>query len=559
MFALFASEKFLTVFDGPHHPTAALTSFSERLHILLIGDMSQETQDDDYLQVDEAEEILERDEDHPMDSDEDQEGQEQEIVLENDSSAHFDMHKDSVFCVAQHPVHNSIVASGSGDDTAYLFDSTPALSPPLPRSYESNPQPKSERRSIDPILKLDGHTDSVNAIAFTEPKGEYVLTAGLDGKLRAWRDTTPQLTGLAWEFVAEVQEVEEINWVATCPCTKGEQQDEEKRNVVALGANDGSAWVFRIDHTDPTQPISIVQSFFQHTASCTAGAWTPDGKLLATVSEDASFYVYDVFGAAAAAGISYSAGTSAVVGMTAEDQRFAVDGGLYSVEVAPSGSFAAVGGAEGCIRVVGLPRLLLPSSSSKKTKGAAPGQAGASAAGVILASLQAQSDGIETLSFSSPPLNLLAAGSVDGSIALFDTAHRFAVRRHIRDAHEGSAVVKLEFLPAPSPSLSLPPAVGVPRLAGRTHSTTTGAPVPTQSRPWLLTSVGMDGVVRRWDARGGTAAAGQGLLKEWRGHVSLSENAEGEQSGGIMGFVQSKDGKHIVTAGDDGVVLVFEE
>jgi ribosome assembly protein SQT1 len=36
-------------------------------------------------------------------------------------------------------------------------------------------------------------------------------------------------------------------------------------------------------------------------------------------------------------------------------------------------------------------------------------------AGQILASLQAQSDGIETL--PPPPLTLLAAGSVDGSIA----------------------------------------------------------------------------------------------------------------------------------------------
>lgn len=69
----------------------------------------------------------------------------------------------------------------------------------------------------------------------------------------------------------------------------------------------------------------------------------------------------------------------------------------------------------------------------------------------------------------------------------------------------------------------------------------------------------MDGVVRRWDARGGTAAAGQGLLKEWRGHVGVTEGENGEQSGGVLGFVQSADGKRVVTAGDDGVSLVFEE
>lgn len=510
----------------------------------------QSTEEDEFITADDAEEIVERDEDHPMDSDDEGAGETQEITLENDSAAHFDLHSDSVFCIAQHPVHNSIVVTGSGDDTAYVFDSTSNHDRPLlPASYESNPQPHGERQSLQALGKLDGHADSVNALAFTEPRGEYAVTAGLDGKLRAWRDTSANAAGRSWGFVAEAQEVEEINWVAACPSVEG---DEEKKNVVAFGANDGSVWVFRIDHNDASEPISIIQSFFQHTASCTAGAWTPDGKLLATVSEDASFYVYDVFGAAAAVGVSYSPGSSAVVGLTADDQRFAVDGGLYSVAVAPSGSFAAVGGTEGNIKIVGLPRLPsspgAASSSKAKTKASTPqASTGASAAGTLLASLQVQTDGIETLSFSSPPMNLLAAGSVDGSIALFDTAHRFAVRRHIKEAHDASAVVKVEFLPShghETPLARPSPAV----------SAATG-----QSRSWLLTSVGMDGVVRRWDARGGTAAAAQGLLTEWKGHAGLLENTEGEQSGGIMGFVQGFEGKRVVTAGDDGISLVFDE
>ena len=40
---------------------------------------------------------------------------------------------------------------------------------------------------------------------------------------------------------------------------------------------------------------------------------------------------------------------------------------------------------------------------------------------------------------------------------------------------------------------------------------------------WLLTSVGFDGVVRRWDARGGTAAAAKGLVAEWKGHRGSAE------------------------------------
>ncbi|KAL1956751.1 hypothetical protein VTO42DRAFT_6804 [Malbranchea cinnamomea] len=511
-------------------------------------DRAGEGEDDTYLNAADVGEEIEVDEDHPMDDASDvDEGTafEHEITLQNDSVAHFDHHTDSIFCIAQHPRHVSIVITGSGDDTALVFDSTPpdGQRPLLPPSYESAPQPQKERESLAVIARFDGHSDSVNAVAFTEPEGEYAVTAGLDGKLRVWRDTSADLSGRSWEFLAEVQEVEEINWVATCPVTR--DGDEQYKNVVALGANNGSVWVYKIDKEDKAEPLGMVQAFFQHTASCTAGAWTPDGKLLATVAEDSSFYVYDVFGAAAAAGIASSAGTQTVVGLTAQDQRFAVEGGLYSVAVAPSGAFAAVGGAEGHIKIVGLPRVSVPSAQTSRAKGKAKGGAaapsGGGSAGVLLASLQAQSDGIETLSFSSPPLNLLAAGSVDGSIALFDTAHRFAVRRHIRGAHEDNAVVKVEFVRDPQTSVQ-------------------AAPGTTSGRPWLLTSIGMDGVVRRWDTRGGTAAAGYGLLKEWRGHMGMTENEEGERSGGILGFVQGENGgRRIVTAGDDGVALVFEE
>src|ERR1700728_4637947 len=169
--------------------------------------------EEDYLQADDAEEVFERGEDDEMEMDGDYDDNmtiEDEITFQNDSAAHFDSHTDSVFCVAQHPVHPSIVATGGGDDIAYIFDASLPDGPVLPSSYESNPEPKGEREGLKVIQKLDGHTDSVNAVAFTQPSGEYVVTAGLDGKLRAWRGDK---TAYKWAFVAEAQEVQEINWV----------------------------------------------------------------------------------------------------------------------------------------------------------------------------------------------------------------------------------------------------------------------------------------------------------------------------------------------------------
>lgn len=481
------------------------------------------------LDPDEAAEEIPEDMDAAMDSDgddDDQVGEDdimQEIQLQNDSSAHLDIFKDSIFCIAQHPILYNIVAVGGseGEDAGgigYIFDSTPAPAPVLPASYNASPSEPTERKSLEPIFALEGHTDSINAIIFTEPEGEYLITGGLDGKLRAYASKS----ALEWKFLAEVQEVEEINWLSNCP-------NPDFPNTFALGANDGSVWVYTVDASTKDDALHIIQTYFLHTGPATAGAWTPDGKLLATVSEDSSLYVWDVFGEAAATGALEGANGQAVVALTALDQRFAVEGGLYSVACSPTGPFLAVGGAGGAIKIIGLPRLSaeknkIPGSSKGKAGKAQKGSnsVGASQAGQILADLNAQTDGIETLAFAPAPSTLLATGSVDGSIALYDSAYRFAVRRHIKEAHEDFSVVKVDFVNKLGPTGAL-----------------------------MLTSAGMDGIVRRWDCRGGTAMANSGLMAEWRGH-----RGDGE-GGGVLGFVQG-DGKRIVTAGDDSISLVFE-
>ncbi|KAI5867545.1 WD40 repeat-like protein [Durotheca rogersii] len=519
--------------------------------------MSAPHQDDlddtpELLDADDAlEEIVDTEGDVAMDSDDDEP---EEINLQNDSVAYFDAHKDSVFAIAQHPTQPSLIATGGsegeGDDTpgrGYVFDTSPVVGRPLlPASYNADPSGPTEARSIElkPLFTIDGHTDSINTLAFTLPRGEFLVSGGLDGRLRAYRVALDARNTPSFAFAGESQEVPEVNWLAPCPATTAHP------NVVALGASDGSVWVYDIvgPETDPASPLQIVQSYFLHTGPCTAGAWSPDGALLATVSEDGSLYVWDVWGIAAARGLANDNGQT-VVSLTTQDQRFAVDGGLYSVAVDPRSAFVAVGGGGGAIKIVGLPRLgegaaagdhATPSRPSKaKAKGS---DAGGAQGGQILADLQTQSDGIETLSFAPPPRTLLAAGSVDGSVAVYDTARRFAARRHLRAAHDEFSVVKVEFVPG---------------------GTADG---------WLLTSCGMDGVVRRWDLRAGAgagAAAAEGasggsrpggasapadpsLVGEWRGH-----RGDGE-GGGVLGFVQGATGERIVTAGDDGVVLVFE-
>ncbi|KAK0392875.1 hypothetical protein NLU13_2369 [Sarocladium strictum] len=503
--------------NNPHNNHPEQDPVEDDTEILAADDVAEEIQDDDA--------------DVPMDSDDEED---QELTLQNDSIAYFDQPQDSLFTIAQHPVHPSLIAvggsAGTEDDApgaGWLFDTSAAQSRPvLPASFASDPAAQASAQTstqLTSLFDIEGHTDSVNALTWTLPRGEVLVSAGLDGRIRAWKTDVNPGEGVKMTFLGEAQEVPEVNWLSPCP-------SPSNPNSIALGASDGSIWVYTIDPSDSSNPLQIVQSYFLHTGPSTAGAWTPDGQLLATVSEDSSLYVWDVWGTAVSAGVSSDNGMS-VVALTAEDQRFEVEGGLYSIAIDPKGGWVAVGGASGAIKVVSLPRLSSSTQGKSQARGRGAGQSSAdpTSGGVILASLQTQSDSVESLAVAStpntPPTTLLAAGSVDGSIVVYDATRRFAVRRNMQGAHEDHSVVKLEFV----------------------------------KNTWTLTSCGMDGVVRRWDLRGGGATgnnqagpADGGLLKEWRGH-----RGDGE-GGGVLGFVQGETGERVVTAGDDGVALVFE-
>ncbi|KAJ2895558.1 WD40 repeat-like protein [Zalerion maritima] len=465
----------------------------------------------EMLHVEDALEEIEDDGDVPMDSDDDQ-----EITLSNDSIAYMDSHKSSVFCIAAHPLMPSLIATGGSegedDDSpgmGYVLDtsSIPDTRPVLPASYSTDPLSTHSRAPthLRPLYALQGHADSINAVTFTQPEGKYLVTGGLDGRLRAWAVKLPSGNSPArLKFWAEAQEVKEINFIAPSPSAT-------YPNTFAIGASDGSVWVYTMDKGE----LSLVQSYFTHSSPVTAGAWSPDGNLLATVDEEGALYVWDIFGVAAAKGLANFNGGTSVVALTPADSRFAVDGGLYAVAIDPKGRTVAVGGATGEVRVISLPSLdAQPKDKGKRAGEGQPGQ--------ILASLSVQTDGIETLAFAPEPLTLLAAGSVDGSIAVFDTSRQCAMRRHLVGAHDEHAVVKVEWV---------------------------------KNQPWFLSSCGVDGVVRRWDLRAGSsyqAEPNMAIVREWRGH-----RGDGE-GGGVMGFVQADDGRRVVTAGDDGVVLVFE-
>lgn len=153
---------------------------------------SHHDDEEEYVTQDDIAEVIIDDGaegDHPMDEEEDLEGDEElmqadeEIVLEDTSIQAFTDHTQSVFSVALHP-SAPLAVSGGEDDAAYLWDTS----------------------SGDLLMSLTGHEDSVVAVAFSSG-GDMVATGGMDGKVRIWKQKDSWKN---WEFLIQLDGVDEV-------------------------------------------------------------------------------------------------------------------------------------------------------------------------------------------------------------------------------------------------------------------------------------------------------------------------------------------------------------
>jgi WD40 repeat protein len=185
--------------------------------------------------------------------DENPEDNEEEDSPGDVSISTFAHHTDSVYCVAfrrQLLADGSLVfASGGGDDIAHLY-------------HMKSPSPPT-------IFALKGHTDSINAVAFS-PDGSLLATGGLEGVVHTW----DPLTGTRVATLSGPSDsIEWRSWHPSIPALLG-------------GDRNGLTWLWN------AKTGKCAKVYSQHQGPVTAGGFRPDGSEIWSVGEDAVLRVW---------------------------------------------------------------------------------------------------------------------------------------------------------------------------------------------------------------------------------------------------------------------------
>ncbi|OIT08167.1 dynein assembly factor with wdr repeat domains 1 [Nicotiana attenuata] len=160
-----------------------------------------------------------------------------------------------VYTVTCSPTDASLVATGGGDDTVFMWKIGQG-----DFAFE-----------LQGSLRYGaGYGDSVSSLAFSTD-GQLLASGSLDGLIRVWDITSGSPTG-----TLEGPEMG-IEWVRWHP----------RGHVVLAGSEDSSVWMWNTDSS------AFMNTFLGHAGSVTCGGFTPDGKLICTGSDDATLRIWD--------------------------------------------------------------------------------------------------------------------------------------------------------------------------------------------------------------------------------------------------------------------------
>jgi len=170
-----------------------------------------------------------------------------EQEMDEDDSIHlFEGHTEGVFAAAWSPVRPDVIATGGGDDRAFVWRAGQA-------AFEENQ---------GAVLELTGHTDTVSSLQFNSD-GNLLATGGMDGRVKIWN--------MQGECIQTLEgPAEAIEWLQWHP----------KGGVVLAGAADFTAWMWL------AATGACMQVFSGHAGPIACGGFTPDGKSVVTGGGD---------------------------------------------------------------------------------------------------------------------------------------------------------------------------------------------------------------------------------------------------------------------------------
>lgn len=186
---------------------------------------------------------------YESDSEEGEDAEAGQNEVTDDAVHCFTQHTDAVFAVAWNSADANMVASGGGDDTAYIW-----------------------RIGQEGHHTLKGHTDSVAALAFNS-SGTLLASGSLDSRVSIWESTSGRCLH---NLEGPGESIEWVNW-------------HPRGDVVLAGSEDFTAWMWNAQSGD------MMQVFYGHTGAVRCGQFTPDGKAVVTGGGegDATLKIWD--------------------------------------------------------------------------------------------------------------------------------------------------------------------------------------------------------------------------------------------------------------------------
>jgi ribosome assembly protein SQT1 len=222
----------------------------EEVYESMVGDIQQEIilGDDDVPPSDDDDD----DGDYAnagAEGEEEEEGEPMELPPMHKPDYEFKFHTDSVYSVSFHNSDSTILATGGGDDLAFIC---------------------STKNTEEPLHKLSGHTDTVIAAKFSHD-GKYLATAAMDATINIW---DPATGNQLHTFDGPGDSIDCFVW-------------HQRGPVLFAGGGDGTGWLWN------AQAKQTLNVFTGHAGAITDALFTPDGKRIVTVSDDVTLRVWD--------------------------------------------------------------------------------------------------------------------------------------------------------------------------------------------------------------------------------------------------------------------------